>query len=265
MSEPVVSVIMPAHNAARFIAASIESVRAQTLTSWELLIIDDCSTDATSSIARAAAEGDPRIRVLTNEENLGAAASRNRALACAQGAYVALLDSDDLWEPTKLEKQVRCAGQQGAGIVYCSYALIDEFGRRAFSDYLVPEGTTYAAMLEESVIGCSTALVSSELTSRFRFPTNVYHEDYAYWLLLLGSGAKAVGLREVLASYRVRRGSRASNKVLSAIRRYQVYRECLGLSRPTCACLMARYLLNGVRKYAPSREGHVPAARKVVR
>lgn len=265
MSAPVVSVIMPAHNAGRFIVDAIESVRAQTLTDWELIVVDDCSTDATPSIAWADAERDARIRVLSNERGIGAAASRNRALRHARGVYMAFLDSDDLWEPTKLERQVRCAREQGAGIVYCSYALIDESGRRAFSDYLVPESTTYEEMLEESVIGCSTALVSGELARRFQFPTNVYHEDYAYWLRLLRGGARAVGLREVLASYRVRRGSRASNKALSAVRRYRVYRDCLGLSRPICAHLMVRYLLNGIRKYAPLREGGIPTDREGVR
>ena len=260
MSEPVVSVVMPAHNAERFIAEAVESVRGQTLTEWELLVVDDCSSDSTPDILKRAAEKDGRIRVLRNEANRGAAASRNRALLESRGRYVAFLDSDDVWDATKLEKQVRCAEESGAGIVYCSYALVDESGRRAFPDYVVPERADYASMLAESVIGCSTALVSAELARGLPFPTDVYHEDYVYWLSLLRAGATAVGLREVLASYRVHPGSRASNKVISAINRYRVYRGCLGLPLSESVGLMLRYCINGMKKYRPSREGG-PASR----
>ena len=252
MKEPMVSVVMPAFNAERYIAEAINSVKCQTLRDWELLVVNDCSTDSTSSIVADEASKDVRIRLIANEENLGAAATRNAGLSECRGKYVALLDSDDLWEATKLEKQVRCAEESGAGVVYCSYALIDESGRKALPDYVVPDRTDFASMLEESVIGCSTALIDGELTRRYQFPTNVYHEDYAYWLCLLKNGASAVGVRDVLASYRIHVGSRASNKIKCALKRYRVYRDYLGVPLFRSLRLMSKYCVNGIKKYRKS-------------
>ena len=108
---PLISIITPNYNCARFIAQTIESVLAQTHTDWEMLIVDDCSTDGSYEIALEYAARDPRIKVMRNERNSGAAVSRNRALDAAQGEYIAFLDSDDLWEPCKLERQIAFMSQ----------------------------------------------------------------------------------------------------------------------------------------------------------
>ena len=121
----LVSVIMPCYNAAAYIGASIESVQAQTYTNWELLIVDDCSTD--DSLAVVARYDDPRIRVLKNEKNSGAAVSRNYALREAKGKWIAFLDSDDLWEKEKLEKQIAFMVENEYHFSYTKYSHIDEF------------------------------------------------------------------------------------------------------------------------------------------
>ena len=154
---PLVSVIMPAYNAEKYIEEAVSSVLSQTYKNWELLILDDCSSDCTAEIAEYFASLDTRIRLLRNPQNMGVAKTRNRGFDIAKGEWIALLDSDDVWHSDKLEKQLAVAGRAGADIIYCSYALVNESGAH-LSDYIVPETTSYDAMLRESVLSCSTVL-----------------------------------------------------------------------------------------------------------
>lgn len=248
-SIPKVSVVMPAFNSERYICDAIASVRNQTFDEWELIVVDDCSTDSTYETVYEIAQEDPRIRVIRNETNRGAAASRNAGFGQCKGKYVALLDSDDLWEPEKLQKQIAYAEKSGADIVCCSYAIIDEQGRKKAADFIVPDRTDFQSMLTKSTISCSTAMLKTTMVEQYRFPTHIYHEDLAYWLLLLKNGAQAVGITEVLASYRVTRGSRASNKLRSAINRWKIYRGYLGIPFTRSVCLLLRYMCLGVVKY----------------
>lgn len=128
IDRPLVSVIMPAYNAEKYIAEAISSVLSQSYTNWQLLILDDCSTDHTAEIAEYFEKADTRIRVLRNPRNMGVAKTRNRGIDMAKGEWVALLDSDDRWHDDKLEKQLVVADSSDADIIYCSYALTDESG-----------------------------------------------------------------------------------------------------------------------------------------
>lgn len=246
---PVVSVVMPAYNTEKYIREAVSSIENQTLRDWELLVVDDCSTDQTYEILQKLAQEDARIKIIRNQTNCGAAMSRNIAFSQCSGKYVALLDSDDLWEPEKLEKQVICAEKTGADIIYCSYSIIDECGRKKSPDFIVPEHTDFNSMLKKSTISCSTALLKSKLVAQFQFPTHMYHEDLAYWLELLKNGANAAGVTEVLASYRITPGSRAFNKVQSAMNRWKIYTEYLGLPTVRSTCLLAQYIFLGLIKY----------------
>ena len=248
-TNPLVSVIMPAYNAGRFLESAIRSVMAQTYPHWELLVLDDGSQDDTVAIAQRLAAEDHRIRVLPNGQNLGVARTRNRGFALCKGAYAALLDSDDLWRAEKLERQLALAEQTGADIIYCSYELIDEQGRKKCEDFLVPESTDFDAMLIRTVISCSTALLSRQIVDRYRFATDVYHEDLALWLQLLRDGFAARGATEVLASYRVMTGTRASNKLKSALNRWRVFRRYLHLPLSKSAVALVRYGFLGLQKY----------------
>lgn len=246
--KPLVSVVMPAFNAEATIVSAIKSVCAQTMTDWELIVIDDGSTDETCRIVRRMAREDARIRLLYNGENRGTAYSRNRGLALSRGAYVALLDSDDLWRPEKLARQIALAEKTGADLIYSSYGIIDEAGQRCCRDYLVPESVDERCLLRENVIGCSTVLLKARAAEHCRFSERFYHEDYALWLRLLGEGFRFAGTAEVLADYRLRRDSRAFDKVSSARRRWQVYRE-MDLSLPERSWCLTCYALSGMRKY----------------
>lgn len=248
-SIPLVSVIMPAYNAAAFIEEAIQSVIAQTVTDWELFVIDDGSTDETCQIVQEIACNDSRVKLLINENNVGAAGSRNRGLDASSGQYVALLDSDDYWKPQMLEKMIARAEETGADIIYCSYELVDEQGKKVCNDFLVPPATTFEESIVRSVITCSTVLLTQRVAKENRFPTNLYHEDIALWFQLLRDGAVARGVQEILAAYRQRANSRSAGKLSSAGRRWAIYRKHLAMPIHRCIVVMIRYGYYGVMKY----------------
>lgn len=246
---PLVSVIIPAYNAESFIEEAIASVQAQSMSNWELLVIDDGSGDSTRTIITEIACRDSRIRLIENPENMGVAKTRNRGLEMFRGKYVAFLDSDDYWRPRMLEKMIARAEETGADIVYCSYELVDEAGEKVCNDFLVPPKTSFEESIVRSVITCSTVLITAELAANHRFPTNMYHEDIAMWFQILRDGGKACGVTDVLAAYRQRAGSRSNGKVKSACRRWKIYREHLKMPFVQSVWVLARYAYYGVIKF----------------
>ena len=248
-SSPLVSVIMPAYNAEEFIEQAISSVIAQTVEDWELIVIDDGSQDRTRQIVEGFACGDERVRLVRNENNMGAAGSRNRGLELCNGDYVALLDSDDYWQPQLLSRMLERARQTEADIIYCSYAIVDEQGKKLCNDFIVPGQTDFGQSMIRSVITCSTVLLTRKIAKANRFPVDMYHEDIALWFRLLREGVQARGVPEVLAAYRQRGDSRSANKLKSACRRWTVYRKYLKLPFVKCVLLMLQYGYYGLVKF----------------
>ena len=246
---PLVSVIMPAYNSETYIKSAIRSVQAQTVDNWELLVLEDGSKDSTPEIVAKLAAEDERIRLLPNEKNMGPARTRNRGMDLCTGKYIAFLDSDDIWYPDKLEKQLALAEEYEADIMYCSYAIVDSQGKSRSADFIVPPQADLKYMLVKSVFSCSTAMLRRSSVGDSRFPVDFYHEDYAFWLSLLQKGLAARGTPEVLAAYRVSENSRASNKLASAVRRWHVYRKFLHYSVLRSAWYLSRYAFAGVLKY----------------
>ncbi len=246
---PLVSVVMPAYNAEKFIEETVKSVQAQTVSDFELIIIDDCSTDKTFDVITRLAFKDNRIKVVKGEKNMGVAHVRNKGLSLAKGKYVALLDSDDIWLPEKLERQIKLAEENKADLVYCSYAMIDENGNKVCEDFIVPEKTGYEDTLIKSVISCSTALMTSDICKKYSFPTDMYHEDYAFWLDILKDGNIAVGDTAVTAKYRLLQTSRSSGKFNCAVHRWKIYRNHLHLPFFKSVKLMYGYATAGFKKY----------------
>lgn len=259
MNGPGVCVIMPAYNAGRFIEEAIRSVMGQTYRNWELLVIDDGSKDDTVEVVRRLCEEDDRITLLCNPENMGVARTRNRGLELCSGRYAALLDSDDVWHPEKLEKQLMLAENTGAQLLYTSYAIMDEQGLPARGDYVIPYKTDFSALLKENVIGCSTVMLSPELAEKYRFEINYHHEDYVLWLQILRDGYPAAGCTEVLTRWRYIANSRSFDKRRSAKSRWRIYREYLKLSVLKSAWAFGGYALASLKKYGrkakPTKEG----------
>lgn len=249
IQSPVVSVIVPAFNCELYIEAAVRSVMGQTFENWELIVIDDGSTDSTFDIVHRLAQEDCRIKAVKNPRNMGVAATRNRGFELSQGHYIALLDGDDRWYPDKLNKQLQVAEETNADLVYCSYGIIDEFDTRLCNDFIVPYTTDYQQMLVKSVISCSTVLLSRHIIEQYRFEANYYHEDLVYWLNIMRDEKKAYGAVDVLADYRVLHGSRASNKIKSVFQRWKIYRGYLKIPFFQSIILIMRYALLALKKY----------------
>lgn len=247
--QPLVSVIMPAYNCERYIEIAIRSVMAQTYQNWELLVIDDGSTDSTPEVIETLSHEDARIALIRNPKNMGVAKTRNRGFELSQGQYAALLDSDDVWLPNKLEKQIALARNTGAEIVYCSYSIIDENGRKTCNDFIVPDKIDYDGMLVRSVVSCSTALLSKCIVDHYSFRTDYYHEDFLLWLELMRDQKTACGVPEVLAEYRILPGSRSFNKWRSAVERWKIYRRYMKEPFVKSIKLIVRYALLAMGKY----------------
>jgi len=232
LDDRLVSVIMPTYNAGRFLAASIESVLAQTYSNLELVITDDGSTDEqTLETLRVYKEKDSRVRVYYNKENMGAGPSRNFSTRQARGRYIAFCDSDDRWMPDKLEKQLAFMQERHCRLTYASYILCDDDDREK-GIFIAPQRITYAGMLRDDKIGCLTAIYDAKALGRkFYMPALRKRQDWALFVMILRQCRVAYGLKEPLAYYRLRSNSISRNKW--ALIRYNanVYREVLGYSR----------------------------------
>ena len=244
-----VSVIMPAYNAAQHIEASIRSVLSQTVADWELLVIDDCSSDSTVEVVTRLAAEDSRIRLIKNEKNLGASGSRNKALGLFKGRYVAFLDSDDLWYPEKLEKQICTLEKTNAGLCYSSYCVVHLDKGNVRKDYIVPESVTVNDLLKQNYIGCSTVMLTAEVAREYRFTKEFYHEDYIYWLTIMRDGIKAVGISDVMMDYSFYASSKSGNKLGTYKHRWRICREFMGCSVLESCGFIAHNTIAGIKKY----------------
>jgi len=244
---PVVSVITAAYNAEVFIAGTIASVQAQSLGDWEMLVADDASSDRTAAIVAAVAAEDPRVRLIPLAQNGGVARARNAALAAAQGRFVAFLDSDDLWLPQKLERQVAFMKAEEAAVSYTAFRRIDESGSRVGRLVKVPARLTYRQLLRNTAIATLTGMIDTAKTGPLRM-TEARRDDYILWLSLLKRGFVARGLQEDLARYRVVRGSLSSKPKRSAAWVWDVYRKVEKLGPLQAAWCMLHYGARAVAK-----------------
>ena len=244
---PAVSVITAAHDAEATLAAAIGSVRAQTDPDWEMLIVDDASTDGTKELAAAWAARDPRIGVIARAENGGAAAARNEGIRAARGRFIAFLDADDRWRPEKLARQRAFMDARGAALSFTAYRREDGAGRD-LGLVRVPAAVDYATLLKGNVIGCLTAVYDTRHFGKVEMPPLRKRQDYGLWLKLLRAGGVAHGLDEVLADYRVAPRSLSGNKLAAARGTWRLYREAEGLPLPRAAWCLAQNLAHGLRK-----------------
>ena len=224
---PLVSVITPVFNCCRFIEQTIESVRAQTHTDWELICVDDCSSDGSIALVQSFVEQDSRIQLIRLAVNSGAAVARNVAIAAARGRYIAFLDSDDVWFPDKLECQLEYMQKTNAPFCFSAYARIDEHNK-VICTVGVPLRVSYQGLLKTSVIGCLTAIYDTRFFGKVCMPLARKRQDFALWLQLLKRIDSAHGIPQVLALYRVRHDSMSANKFDAARHTWNIYRKVEG-------------------------------------
>lgn len=208
----LVSVIMPVYNAETFLNQSIQSVIDQSYQDWELLIVDDCSSDNSASLIQHFAESDKRIKYFKTDKPSGSPTlPRNIGIEKAQGRYIAFLDSDDVWLPHKLEEQLPLFKNKNTAIVFSNYEKITEEGKRNQRIVTAPRTTNYKQLLCGNVIGCLTAIYDTQKIGKIYFES-IHHEDYILWLAILKEGFIGRNTETVNALYRVRTQSVSSNK-----------------------------------------------------
>jgi len=248
-SRPLVSVITPVYNSARFIGQTIESVQSQSSADWEMVIVDDCSTDNTVEIIEGYAAGDPRIITFENTRNQGPAATRNRALGRAKGRFIAFLDGDDQWLPTKLERQLSRMTDNNLSFTCTQYRRMSHDGARIGRLIAVPEKINYRDLLKNTTVVTSTVVVDREKTGSFQM-VDTYYDDYVLWLGLLKRGITAIGVQQDLVRYRIGGKSVSSNKLNSALWVWRTLRSIEKLERPYAAWCFIQYAYHAVVKYS---------------
>ena len=245
----LVSIITANYNAQKFIADTIESVLAQTYTNWEMIIVDDCSSDDSIEIIKQYMQQDKRIKLIELKNNSGAAIARNQAIEKAQGRYIAFLDSDDLWKSDKLEKQISFMLENKYSFTYTNYNLIDENNIEYGKTFEAPKYVSYKDLLKTCSIGCLTAIYDTQYLGKVYMPVILKRQDYALWLKILKMIDKAYCLEESLAIYRTRSNSISSNKLKAAQYQWRIYREIEKLNIITSSYYFIHYALNGFKKY----------------
>jgi teichuronic acid biosynthesis glycosyltransferase TuaG len=246
---PRVSVVIPVYNAAGFVAEAIASVLAQTMPDWELIAVEDGSSDDSLAILQGLAT-DPRITVLSGGPNRGPGPARNRAIAAARGRFIAFLDADDLWHPEKLARQLAFMAQ--GPVLSCTGYTRVTLATGATADVGVPARITRNALLHTNTIACSSAIYDTAFFGLRQMPALPRRQDFAFWLdLLLASDA--AGLNLPLMTYRERAGSVSSGKGRAARSTWAMYRHHLHLPLPQAVWFFANYALRGaMRRKAPA-------------
>lgn len=244
----LVSIITPVYNAERFIAETIKSVQMQTYDNWEMILVDDVSSDNSEKIIKEFQEKDKRIKYVKLKENSGAAVARNKGIEKSKGRYIAFLDSDDLWKFEKLQKQIQFMKENDYGFTFTSYELMKEDGTKLDKVVKVPNKIDYNGLLKNTIIGCLTVTIDREKIGDFRMPLIRKGQDTATWLLILKNHNYAYGLNEVLAEYRVVNGSISSNKIGALKRTWKIYREVEDLNLTKSCFVFSCYIINALKK-----------------
>lgn len=220
----LVSVIMAAYNAEKTIEQSINSVLNQTYPAVELLVVDDYSQDRTVKLVENIMARDNRVRLIYNKENSGVSYTRKHGLEEAKGAWIAILDSDDIWAPEKLEKQIILQKKMNADLLFTGSAFMDSDGQPIDWYLHAPSEVTYRHLLKQNVLSNSSSLVRKELYEKYYAVGDGMHEDFAVWLGILKEGKKAYGVDEPLLTYRIAKSSKSGNKIKAAKMNWNTYR-----------------------------------------
>ncbi len=248
-SSPIVSIIVPCYNSASTIRQTIESVINQTFSDWEMIIVDDCSTDDSAKIIQEYQSRDSRIRYLKTEQPSGSPSMpRNIAIENSRGEWLAMLDSDDAWFPDKLRDQLDFALKKGCLFVYSDYEKMNWDGERGNRIIHVSEKSTYQSILGTNTIPCLTAMIHKNVVKDIRFK-HIPKEDYAFWLDVMRCGLTAYNTSEVHALYREQKQSRSSNKLSMIKAQWFVLRDVEKINILRSVFYMFIYLINGFLKY----------------
>ena len=245
--EPLVSIVTPCYNSAAFITETLNAVLAQRYTNWELIVVDDRSTDDTCQIVEAFASRHNGIRLIALKDNGGVSNARNIGLAEAKGKYIAFLDSDDIWLKDKLSRQVNYMEKELLPLTFCAYKRINEQGKVISGQVPVPHTVDYNALLAHNVVIFSTSMMLKSAIGDLKF-SRAGHEDWIFLLKLLKQCRQGYGINQALAYYRVRQNSVSSNKLKAIGYTWKIFRESEGISFLRSAILLGKYAVSASLK-----------------
>ncbi|MDB9312971.1 glycosyltransferase family 2 protein [Spirulina sp. CS-785/01] len=243
---PLVSIITPTFNCSQFVKQTIKSVQNQTHQNWEMIIVDDCSQDNTANILKAIADNDERIHFIQLTTNVGPAKARNVAIQAARGRFIAFLDSDDLWLPNKLEKQIHFMQSKGMAFSYTQYRRFS--GSSLGHLVSIPNSLNYRQLLKNTAIATSTVVINRDFTGEVKTQNQGY-DDFILWLSILKQGFTAFALQEDLMRYRVSSNSVSSNRLRSIRWVWNIYRNVEKLNLLDSTWCFTNYALNASWKW----------------
>lgn len=243
-----ISIIMPTYNSEKFVVESINSIINQTYEQWELIVVDDKSTDNTVKVIKEKFGEYKNIKIVENKINSGAGVTRNVGLEHAKGSMIAFLDSDDVWHYKKLESQMKKMQESDCAIIHTSYAFISETGDKINGKVNVSNIVDLNSYMKNTEIGMSTALINKDKVGSFKFDSMRTRQDTNLWLTLLSKGFTSQGINDELVQYRVRKGQISKNKAVVGYRTLKLYLSVKSISLPKRLLNFFYYTFNGFKK-----------------
>lgn len=245
----LVSIITPTYNSAKYIRETIRSVQKQTYENWEMILVDDCSTDNTVEIIQEIQKIDSRIQLILSEENSGPAISRNKGIEKIKGKYMTFLDADDIWFEDFIQNSIDTIQKTGIHFVFSSYRRSNEDLEFVYSDFIVPKKVTYTDILKTNSISCLTAFIDIEVLGKKFMPEVYKRQDMGLWLKYLKEIPYAYGIKEPKAIYRIRANSLSRKKSDLITYQWQFYRKVEKLSVLSSIYYMIQWTIRGFLKY----------------
>lgn len=245
----LVSIITPTYNSEKYIRETVASVQKQSHTNWEMIIVDDFSTDNTATIVKELQKEDQRIKLILSKKNNGPAISRNKGIQKASGKYMTFLDADDIWFTDFIKTSIETIKKTGIHFVFSSYRRSNESLEFVYSDFIVPERVTYTDILKTNSISCLTAFIDIEVLGKKFMPEVYKRQDMGLWLRYLKEIPFAHGIKEPQAIYRIRQNSLSRKKSDLLKYQWQFYRKVENLSFISSVYFMTHWAVRGFLKY----------------
>ena len=249
MNDALVSIITPSYNSAKFIAETIQSVQNQTYSHWEMIIVDDGSSDETESVVLNIIKKDNRIQFHKLSQNSGPAVARNTGIEKASGDYMTFIDADDFWFPTFIDNNIKTIQETGIPFVFSSYKRANEQLEFVYSDFIVPKKVSYTDILKSNSISCLTAFLDIKKLGKKYMPLIRKRQDMGLWLNYLKVIPFAHGIQETPAIYRIRENSLSRKKSDLIKYQWQFYREVEKLNIFQSVYYMLHWMYRGFMKY----------------
>ena len=248
--EDLVSIVLPVYNCEKFLEETIKTIQNQTYTNWEALFVNDCSKDKSAEIIKEASTKDSRIKLINLKENSGAAIARNTGMEEAKGRYIAFLDSDDLWDNEKLEKQLKFIKEGNYAFTFTSYEFVTEDGTKTGKIVRVPNKINYKQALKNTTIFTSTVIFDAKTLGKelIKMPNVKRGQDSATWWKVLKQIDYAYGIDEVLSFYRRTNESLSANKIKALKRTWNLYRNVENLNVFYSFYNFSWYVFNAIKR-----------------